>query len=152
VNGGVRGSPLADELLNWRRNLVTRLSLRLVYHDNAAGLRSMRTDRRRRVFDSLRLPPHVQIVNVTAVPFSGQIVPRSREYDRLLDKYGPHDGALLIRDQLIDNAPTVTELGFDHFFFEPMIGEKTLAIVRVLEESLRISATRPPAHADTNGT
>ena len=137
VNGAVRGSPLADELLNWRRNLVTRLSLWLAYGDNAAGLRSMRTGHRRRVFESLQFPPHLLIVNFTAVPLSGHVTPRSRGYDRLLDEYGPHDGSVLISDELINNVPTVTELGFDHYFFDPMIGVKALALVRVLEESLQ---------------
>lgn len=143
VNGGVRGSPMADELMGWRRNLTTRLLLLLAYRDHAAGLKSMRTRRRRSVFDSLALPPHVLIVNVTAVPFSGQVTRRSGGYNKLLDKYGPHDGTLMIRDQLIDNAPTVTELGFDHFFFDSMIGVKTVALVRVLEESLGDVSTEP---------
>ena len=143
VNGGARGSPMADELLGWRRNLTTRLLLLLTSHDTAAGLRSMRTRRRRRVFESLDLPPHVLIVNVTSVPLSGQVTRRSGGYNKLLDKYGPHDGTLLIRDQLIDNAPTVTVLGFDHFLFDPLIGAKTVALVRVLEESLGFISTEP---------
>jgi hypothetical protein len=49
-------------------------------------------------------------------------------------------------DELIDDAPTVTELGFDHYFFDPLIGAKALALVRVLEEGLRI-APAPPAAA-----
>ena len=106
----------------------------LAYRDSGAGLGSMRTDRRRRVFESLRFPPHVLIVNFTAVPFSGQVTRRSRGYERLLDAYGPHDGSVLIRDELIEDAPTVTELGFDHYFFDPLIGAKALALVRVLEE------------------
>jgi hypothetical protein len=143
VNGGVRGSPLADESLNWRRNLTTRLSLWLTYRDNGAGLRSMRSRHRRAVFESLDLPPHVVIVNVAAVPFSGQVTRRAGGYDKLLNKYGPHDGSLLILDQLIENAPTVVELGFDHFFFDPMIGTKTIALVHALEESMGREPVEP---------
>ena len=139
VNGGLRGSPLADKLLRWPHKLVTRLGLLLAYHDSGAGLKSMRTDLRRQVFDSLQLPPHVLTVNLTAVPFSGQVNRRSRGIDRLLNDYGPHDGSLLTRDELIDDAPTVTELGFDHYFFDPMIGVKSLALVRTLEELIAVS-------------
>ena len=95
---------------------------------------SMLSGHRRNVFAALRLPPHVHIVNLTAVPLSGQINRRALAYNRLLDDYGPHDGSLLIVDQLVDGAPTVTELGFDHFLLDPLVGEKSLALVRVLEE------------------
>lgn len=154
VNGAVRGSPLADEMLNWRRNLTTRLLLLRTYRDRAAGLRSMRTKRRRRVFESLSLPPHIVIINVVAVPLSGQVTRRAGGYDKLLNKYGPHDGSLLIRDEIIDNAPTVIELGFDHFFFDPMIGPKTIALVNALEQwlnSVSVEPLAPPEHLPPAG-
>lgn len=141
VNGGLRGSPLADELLSWRRKLITRLGLWIGYGDNGAGLKSMRTELRRATYDALQLPPNLMVVNFTAIPFSGQVTPRSHGYDKLLNKHGPHDGSLLSRDELVDNAPTVVEVGFDHYFFDPMIGPKALALVRALEEQLVISPT-----------
>jgi hypothetical protein len=58
-----------------------------------------------------------------------------------LDEYGPHDGSILLGDELIANAPTVAEVGFDHYFLDPMIGAKALALVRVLEEYLRPAAS-----------
>lgn len=136
VNGGLRGSPLADEMLSFPRRVGTRLGLWLGYGDDGSGLVSMRSERRRRVYQSLRFPPHVLSVNFTAIPLSSQVVPRSRNVDRLLDPYGPHDGSLLIRDELIEGAPTVVEIGYDHYFFDPMIGVKSLALVRVLEQWL----------------
>lgn len=139
VNGGLRGSPLADEMLNWRRNLITRLLMRLVHQDSVKSLSSMRTGRRRRVFESLRFPPRTLIVNFTAVPFSGQVTPRSGRYEKLLNDYGPNDGSLLTHDELIADAPTVVELGFDHYFFDPMIGQKAVAMVRALDLWLQVS-------------
>ncbi|MBM4000217.1 MAG: hypothetical protein FJ297_11905 [Planctomycetes bacterium] len=136
VNGGLRGTPLADELLGWKRGCWTRLMLWIGYGDNGAGLASMRTAARTSAYASLAFPPHVLILNYSAVPFSSQIVPREGNYDHLIDRYGPHDGTLLIRDQWVDGAPVLADLGYDHFLFDPMIGAKTIAMARVVEELL----------------
>ena len=154
VNGGLRGSPLADEMLSWRRTVFTHMLMWLVHRDSVKSLRSMRTGHRRRVFSSLQFPPHLLVVNFTAVPFSGQVTPRRFRYERLLNDDGPNDGSLLTRDELIAGVPTVVEIGFDHYFFDPMIGHKAHALVRALETWLPVAGMplAPPRTPASRGT
>ena len=134
INGAIRGALLTNEYLSWNKKMFTRLSMRFLYHDSLAGMKSMRKDYRTQVYNSLHLPANLKIVNLTAIPFSGQVNKRVCNSNRFLDKVGPNDGSLLIADQLVENVPTVVELGFDHFFFDPLVGAKSLAAVRALEQ------------------
>ena len=53
------------------------------------------------------------------------------------------DSALVVR--AIAGVPTVVDIGFDHYFFDPMMGHKAVALVRAVEACLTPAGIPPAA-------
>ena len=93
--------------------------------------------------NSLRLPPRILVVQYVATPLSGDIADDVRDRYNYLRKYGPNDGLTLLADELVPHANTIVELGFDHFFRDPDINLKSLAIANLVADELNAGVTLP---------
>jgi hypothetical protein len=113
--GAVRGSPLADRMLAIDRAWYTRWRLSRSGFD-LGGVQSMRASVARPAFDSLRIPPHVAVLSVIAVPLSGNISERASFGYRQLRELGPNDGLTLLADQMMHGAVPLLLPGTDHYF------------------------------------
>ncbi len=135
VGGLLRGSPQADRALRWPRRWFARTVLWF------KGLRpgiieNLSTPVRRPVFDRLRWPPHVLMVQYVGVPLSGQVGRKVRGRYRKMRHLGPNDGLTLLADELVPGGIVVTDVGLDHYYRDPDIDLKTIALVNIVLEEL----------------
>ena len=131
VGGVLQGTQLADGVMRWPQ----RWGLRLYFWGKGwdfAGLASMTTDVRRARYQTLRIPDDILVVNYMAVPLSGDMLGRVKSRYEALRPYGPNDGLTLLVDEMIPGSVTVIELGLDHFFRDPDIKSKTVALFRAV--------------------
>lgn len=131
IGGVLRGAKVADRGLRrpqrWFYHALFRLKgWRL---DAVEGYtRRASAERWQRV----RLPPHLFVLNFVGIPLSGQVTDRGwRGYLSLLDE-GPNDGLTPILDAIAPNSVTIAELGLDHYFLDPAIDAKTVALARTV--------------------
>ena len=142
VGGLLRGSPYADRYLGWPRRWLAALAL--AWEGLPAGLvRDMSTGERAPALARLRLPPHLVTLQYVGAPLSGQVPPWSRGRYCVLSAHGPNDGLTLLADELLPGGLVVTDLGLDHYYQDPAIDLKTLALLHTVLDALRRRA--PPA-------
>ena len=120
--GALQGTPLVDD------NVLPELEWIVGKVDPAGGV-SMSVAASRPRFASLRVPDHVFVLNLSAIPTSGAVTFRaSRGYKPML-KYGPNDGMVLIADTIYPSGVTLAELGSDHFLTNRDHGVLAIALV-----------------------
>ncbi len=143
VGGLLRGSPYADRYLAWPRRWLAALAL--TWEGLPTTLvRDMSTAERAPVLARLRLPAHILTLQYVGAPLSGQVPPWSRGRYCVLRAHGPNDGLTLLADELLAGGLVVTDLGLDHYFQDPAIDLKTLALLAAVLDELRRRAP-PPA-------
>jgi hypothetical protein len=86
--------------------------------------------------NSIRLPQHILVVQYVAAPLSGDIAGDVRARYSYLRKYGPNDGLTLLADELVPGGVTIIEPGFDHFYRDPEINLKSLAVANLVADEL----------------
>src|SRR6516164_11793260 len=72
---------------------------------------------------------------------SGDIAGDVRSRYNYLRKFGPNDGLTLLADELMPGGITIVEPGFDHFYRDPDINLKSLAIANLVAEKLTIRSS-----------
>lgn len=127
VGGLLRGSPYADHALRWPRRWFAEIILRIQGY-RPSIIRNLSTTVRRPVFDHLRLPRHILTVQYVGVPLSGQIGESVRGRYETLRPLGPNDGLTLLVDELVPGGVVVTDIGLDHYYRDPIIELKTIAL------------------------
>ncbi len=142
IGGVVRGSPLADRVLEPDICWVVELKLGTQGFD-LRGLKSMQTAPSRDAFETLHLPRHIRVVSYVPVPLSGNISERgSFGYHRMRD-FGPNDGLTLLADELVPGATTILAPGLDHFLGAPDTQNVwSTAMFRAILTDLAETATR----------
>ncbi|MBI4195033.1 MAG: hypothetical protein HY526_08145 [Betaproteobacteria bacterium] len=135
IGGLLRGSPYADRMLSWPMNWVAWLVLR------AQGLkpdviRDLSTPERRPVFERLVFPEHVLMIQYVGVPLSGHINKDVRSRYDALGKIGPNDGLTLLADEIIPAGGVITDIGLDHFYRDPEIDLKAIALAALVLKEL----------------
>jgi hypothetical protein len=135
VGGLIRGTLLADRVVTWPKSWIVRTIFSLEKTDfrSVPGL-TARVNRAR--MNSIRLPQNILVVEFVAAPLSGNIADDVRARYRYLRKFGPNDGLTLLADELVPGGMTVFEPGFDHFYRDPEINLKSLAVVNFIAEEL----------------
>lgn len=135
IGGVLRGSPLADRALTWPACWFVKLFV--IRGGTFAGIKSMTTRRSAERADRLRLPPDILVMNYVGIPLSGQVTERARLGYALLRDDGPNDGLTNVIDATHPAGITLPELGLDHFFSDPDMHIKTLAlsntVIRLME-------------------
>ena len=93
--------------------------------------------------NSIRLPRHILVVQYVGAPLSGDISDDATNRYTYLRKYGPNDGLTLLADELVPHGITIIEPGVDHFYRDPEINLKSLAIANLVAEELTVGSNVP---------
>src|SRR5262249_19719249 len=83
-------------------------------------------------------------VQYVGVPLSGHIGRLVRGRYDTLRPLGPNDGLTLLADELIPGGVVVTDVGLDHYYRDPIIELKTIALAHVVLDELEQREKRPP--------
>jgi hypothetical protein len=136
VGGLLRGSPYADRYQGWPRRWLAALAL--AWEGLPLSLvDDMSTAVRAPVFARLAIPAHILTLQYVGAPLSGQVPPWTEGRYAALSPHGPNDGLTLLSDELVDGGIVVTDLGLDHYYQDPAIDLKTLALTEVVLDELR---------------
>jgi hypothetical protein len=131
VGGLIRGTFLADRVTGWPKSWLARI----MFSAQGLSFRSvpgLSTASSRKRLGGIRLPPHILIVQFIGVPLSGDIAGDVRWRYRQLRRYGPNDGLTLLGDELLPDGTTIIEPGLDHYYEDPDINLKSLALPNVI--------------------
>jgi hypothetical protein len=136
VGGLLRGSPYADRWLQWPKCWLARLVFAF------QGLRpsvisNLSTAVRSATFARLSFPAHLLTLQYVGVPLSGHIGKSTSGRYSALQPLGPNDGLTLLADELVPGGIVVTDIGLDHYYRDPLIDLKTLALAYVVFEELQ---------------
>lgn len=135
IGGLLRGSPEADQALTWPTSWLARI----VFFFQGVPIetvKSLHTEKRRRVFAQLDFPQQILLLQYVGVPLSGQIAEGVQGRYKGLRKFGPNDGLTLLADELIEGGIVITDIGLDHFYADPEIDLKTFALAQVAMDAL----------------
>jgi hypothetical protein len=142
VGGLIRGTPLADRVESWPASWIARIIFSLQRTD-FRSVPGLTTAASRARMNGIRLPPSILIVQFVGTPLSGDIAEDVRGRYSYLRKFGPNDGLTLLADELMPGGITVIEPGVDHFYRDPEINLKSLAIANLVADNLNYCAARP---------
>jgi hypothetical protein len=135
VGGLIHGTLLADQVMSWPKSWVARILFSASGSD-PRSLPELTTAASRPRMTEIRLPRHIFTLEFIAVPLSGQIGNEVRSRYVRLRKYGPNDGLTLLADELLPNGVSIIEPGLDHFYRDPEIDLKSLAIANIVADGL----------------
>jgi hypothetical protein len=139
VGGLIEGTFLADHVSGWPKSLLTRMILRYSGID-PRSLSGMTTRASRARMKETTLPSHIFLLQFVGAPLSGDIASDVRHRYIELRKYGPNDGLTLLADELVPHGVTVIEPGLDHFYQDPEIDLKSLALANVVADELSVES------------
>jgi hypothetical protein len=140
VGGTLNGSPLADWGLRWPVSLGTRI----YGWKRGHGVESVRSMRRVDRVGRLAVPADLLVVNFIGIPLSGHMGD-DFGYPRILP-LGPNDGLALLPDLVLPSGYTLFQMGLDHYFRDPDLDRKTLALARTV-----LHLSRDPREAGPDG-
>jgi hypothetical protein len=135
VGGLIEGTFLADHVSGWPKSWLARIVLRYSGID-PRSLPGMATTASRERMKEIVLPSHIFLLEFIGAPLSGDIANDVRHRYMELRKYGPNDGLTLLADELVPHGVTVFEPGLDHFYQDPEINLKSLALANVVADEL----------------
>lgn len=141
VGGLIRGTFLADRAIGWPKSWLARImfSAQGISFGSVPGLTTASSRKR---LGEIRLPPHILIIQFIGVPLSGDIAGDVKWRYRQLRRYGPNDGLTLLADELLPGGVTIIEPGLDHYYEDPDINVKSLALPNVIVDSVPLAG--PP--------
>ncbi len=137
AGGALYGTPLADGALRPPASWVTRTVLWFMGW-SMAGLTSITTAASRERLDGARIPDSIAVVNVVAVPVSGTVGRTLYGSYKVLRRYGPNDGVVLIADTVWPGGANLVALGSDHFLTSLQEDAPGLALLRAVDHAVRL--------------
>ena len=136
IGGLLRGSPIADQWWTWPKRWLTSIAF-LFEGLNTDVVKELRTDTRKEIFAELDFPEDIVLIQYVGAPLSGHIGEHVEgRYNDMRDE-GPNDGLTLLADEIIEGSIVITDVGLDHYYRDPEIDLKTLALARVVFEELQ---------------
>lgn len=135
IGGLLRGSFLADGAMQFPTWWIAKFVL-WVQGIDSKSVPGMTTESSRRRFQDLVFPKHIAAIQYIGIPLSGQVSSdvRSRYCD--LRQYGPNDGLSLLADELIPGGIALMEIGVDHYFRDPDMPYKALALANLITQGI----------------
>jgi hypothetical protein len=127
IGGLLHGTGIADYWDTWPRSWLAAIGFAFRGHHTRA-IPSMATAASRARAATLRLPPHVLVVNFLAVPHERDLTDWTRFNYGILAEHGPNDGLTLLADAIVPEGITLAEPGFDHFFRTPDLDRRIAAM------------------------
>jgi len=131
IGGLLRGSPYADRWLQWPKCWLAHLVFTFQGLQPSV-IRNLSTAVRSAAFARLNFPTHILMLQYVGVPLSGHIGPATRGRYSALQRFGPNDGLTLLADEIVPGGIVVTDVGLDHYYRDPAIDLKTLALAYVV--------------------
>jgi hypothetical protein len=141
VGGLLKGSPYADQALRWPKRWLAGIVLTF-QGLRTSVIKNLSTEVRTAAFGRLRFPPHLLTLQYVGVPLSGDIGTATRGRYHALRALGPNDGLTLLADELVPDGIVVTDVGLDHYYRDPHIDLKTVALAGVVIDELERRETR----------
>jgi hypothetical protein len=123
--------------MSWPKSWVARVIFSAQKID-FRSLPGLTTAASRTRMEGIRLPPHIFVLQYVAAPLSGDIADDVKGRYTYLRQYGPNDGLTLLADELLPHGITVLEPGLDHFYRDPEINLKSLAIANLVAHALTV--------------
>jgi len=139
VGGLIHGTFLADRVVSWPKSWVARVIFSAEKID-FRSLPGLTTTASRTRMEGIKLPPHILVLQYVAAPLSGDIADDVKGRYAYLRQYGPNDGLTLLADELLPHGITVLEPGLDHFYRDPEINLKSLAIANLVADALTVGS------------
>jgi len=135
IGGLLRGTPSADQALQWPKSWLVRAAFFFTGHRGEV-IEDLNTKKRREVFAQLEFPGDILTLQYVGAPLSGQIAEYVQgRYDDL-KSLGPNDGLTLLADELVQGGVVITDIGLDHYYSDPEIDLKTFALASVVLDLL----------------
>lgn len=131
IGGLLKGSPLVDWALHWRRKWLSRMRLGWKGF-SLRGLKSLSPELRASQLKKLQLPSHLFILNFVGIPLSGQVTKKAIKGYKKLRKKGPNDGLTLIQNEILPQSTTLVQLGLDHYFLDKDMSLKSVALAQTV--------------------
>lgn len=128
IGGVLRGSQLADEHLTGLKRLYTKV-MTFFIGSNLEFVEDLSRAKSIPRHDSLHFPEDLVIIHYVGAPLSGQLNNKVKKSFKKLSEIGPNDGLTLLADELIPQGIVITELGLDHYYRDPNINEKSIALM-----------------------
>jgi len=135
VGGLFRGTPLADFATRWPESWIVRMMF-LYSRTGFENLPGLTTKFSQTRLEEIKIPARILLIEYIAVPLSGNMHGSVKSRYLRLRKDGPNDGLTLLADELLPNGISVIEPGVDHFYDDPDIEAKSLALANVAAEAL----------------
>lgn len=128
IGGLLRGSPLADFAESWPIRWLTPLYYHFEGLDPDQSIASLATERSRARLARQHIPAHVMIINFVGIPLSGHVSEAAAFGYGRMRKLGPNDGLTPIVDELAHGGRTIVQVGLDHYYRDPDLDLKTVAL------------------------
>lgn len=128
IGGALHGSFLADNWIGWPKRWVASV-VGLFYGFSVDMIESLSVQKSRERMAQVHIPPHIWVIHFVGVPLSGTVTDKVRGSYEALRSYGPNDGVTLLADEIVGNSTVITTLGLDHWFRDPDLKHKILALV-----------------------
>lgn len=138
IAGITRGSHLMTDIENtWQYKMEARGYFCWNGY-NWDGFLSMRAGPGAPLETDLKLPDHLLVVNVVAVPVFRMVTERARPFYEYLVRYGPNDGMTLLADSAIPGGLISPSWRNDHYFRFPMYRPRMHAfLVYIVEKKFQ---------------
>jgi hypothetical protein len=135
VGGLLGGTVLADQAEQWPMSWLAKLAFRFKGID-ARAIPGMTTASSRRRMAELRFLKSLLVLDYVGAPLSGQVAVDVKGRWKTLARFGPNDGLTLLADEILNSGRVVFEIGQDHYFRDPEIDLKALALACLVLEQL----------------
>jgi hypothetical protein len=128
IGGLLRGSPLADLATSWPTSWIVPFYFGLEGLDPGESVASLTTSESEARLERQTIPPHVMLINFVGIPLSGHVSEAARFGYGRMRGLGPNDGLTPIIDELAHGGRTIVQIGLDHYYRDPALDLKTVAL------------------------
>ena len=131
IGGVLRGSRIADKHTTGVRRWITGAMAGFMggsidFVDDLSRKRSLER------FSKQTIPEHIRILHYVGAPLKVQVSKDVQDNFEELAEFGPNDGLTTLLDELTSNGTVITELGLDHYYRDPRIDEKSVALLQTV--------------------
>ena len=142
LGGTLQGVPLLDWFENFPQSWVFDFIV-WVQDWRHESFESLTNRVLRQRIEELSVPEEIEVFNYISMSLSGDISDYGWDKYLLMRSDGPNDGLSLLPDLLLPEGRTIVSPKGDHFFAEdPLIEQKSLALVLTILESIDCSCSK----------
>ncbi len=128
IGGILKGSPIADKYLKGFRKAYAKTLLFFI-GEKINFVEDLGTKNTEKRLERIELPDHILTIHYVGAPLEQHLEKAVKKNHKELSKLGPNDGLTTLVDELTDNGVVITELGLDHYYKDPNIDRKTIALL-----------------------